>query len=130
MTEDPLVWVAAVSQVLVATGIALFWLTWFREVHDEPWLPAGYVDHERVFVYPDSILAVLLLTSAALTVAEEPAGRTVALVCAGMLLFLGVIDLAYFAQHRMFLRARGGAVNAVVVCGVLALSALLVVAHG
>lgn len=129
MTEEPLVWAAAIAQVLTAAGIAVFWLTWFREAHAEPWLPAGYVDHERVFVYPDTILAGLLVGSATLSVLGEDLGRTLSLVTAGMLLFLGIIDLAYFAQHRMFLRARGGVVNAGVVSAVLALSVFLVVVH-
>jgi hypothetical protein len=129
MTDDALVWVAAGVQVLTATGIVAFWLTWFREAHTEEWLPTGYVEHERVFVYPDSLLAALLVLSAGLAVLEVDLGRSLGLVSAGMLLFLGVIDLAYFAQHRMFARARGGLVNAGVVVGVLVASVLLVVAY-
>ena len=129
MTDDALLWTAAVVQVLTAAGIVAFWLTWFREPHTEEWLPVGYVEHERVFVYPDSLLAGLLVVSAVLAVLEVDLGRTLGLVSAGMLLFLGVIDAAYFAQHRMFARARGGLVNAGVVVGVLVASVLLVVAH-
>lgn len=130
MTRDPLLWVAAVLQVVTAVGIAAFWLTWFREPHREPWLPTGYVEHERVFVFPDTLLATVLVVSAGLTVAGVEIGRSLALVSAGMLLFLGVIDAAYFAQHRMFARERGGLVNGGVVVGVLAMAVLLLVVHG
>jgi hypothetical protein len=129
MTDDALVWAAAAVQVLTAAGIAAFWLTWFREPHTQEWLPKGYVEHERVFVYPDSLLAILLVVSAGLAVLEVDLGRSLGLMCAGMLLFLGVIDLAYFTQHGMFARARDGLVNAVVVVSVLVASVLLVVAY-
>lgn len=129
MTGDPLTLAAAALSVVTAAGIATFWLTWFRERHSEPWLPVGYVEHERVFVFPDSLLAALLVTSAILAVLEEPLGRVLGLVCAGMLLFLGVIDAAYFAQHRMFARARGGVINLGVVVAVLVVAVVLAVAY-
>lgn len=129
MSHDALTWVAAVVQVVTAGVFALYWLTWFREAHDEPWLPNGHVEHERVFVYSDSVVASLLVVSAVLAVFEVSWGRTLALVCAGMLLFLGVIDAAYFAQHRMFARNRGGLVNGGVVAGVLAVPVFLVIAY-
>lgn len=129
MTDDPLVWVAAVLQVVTAAGIGLFWLTWFREPHTEEWLPTGYVEHERVFVYSDSVLGTLLVVSAVLAVLGLSWGAILGLVCAGMLLFLGVIDAAYFTQHGMFARARGGLVNGGVVAAVLVMSVLLVVTY-
>lgn len=129
MTHDALTWVAAVVQVVTAAVFALYWITWFREAHDEPWLPTGYVEHERVFVYSDTVVATLLVVSAVLAVLDVSWGRTLALVCAGMLLFLGVIDAAYFAEHRMFARDRGGLVNAGVVAGVLAVSGFLMVVY-
>jgi hypothetical protein len=129
MTDDALVLVAAAVQVLTAAVFAVYWVTWFREPHTEPWLPAGYVEHERVFVYSDTVVAVLLVVSAVLAVLDFALGRTLALVAAGMLLFLGVIDAAYFAQHRLFARERGGLLNGGVVAGVLAVSALLVIVY-
>lgn len=129
MTDDPLVWAAAVLQVLTAAGIAVFWLTWFREPHAEPWLPRGYAEHERVFVYPDSLCATLLVVSAGLGLFEVPLAASLALIAAGMLLFLGVIDAAYFAQHQMFARDRGGVVNAGVVVAVLVVAVYLFVVY-
>lgn len=129
MTDDPLVWVAAVLQVLTAAGIAVFWLTWFREPHGEPWLPRGYAEHERVFVYPDSLCATLLTISAVLGIFELGPAGSLALVAAGMLLFLGVIDGAYFAQHGMFTRERGGLVNGGFVVAVLVVAVYLFVVY-
>ncbi|HEX6517010.1 MAG TPA: hypothetical protein VF049_15700 [Nocardioidaceae bacterium] len=129
MSADAVTWTVATLQLVTALGIAGFWATWFREAHTEPWLPEGYVDHERVFVFPDSLLAGLLTLSAVLAVAEVPLGRTLGLVCAGMLAFLGVIDAAYFAQHGLFARARDGLLNAAIVGAVLAMAVLLAVTY-
>lgn len=126
MTEDWTVRVLSGLQVVAALGITTFWLTWFREEHDEDWLPPGYVEHERPFVVPDSILAVVLVASAGLNLAEVPLGRSLALVAAGMLAFLGILDAVYFAQQGMFAADRGGRGNLAVVGSVLLLSALLV----
>lgn len=130
MTADPGTWVVAGLEVVAAVAIAGFWLTWPREAHDEPWLPGGYVEHEQVFVFPDTVLALALVASAVLLVLKEPLGRSLALVAAGMLTFLGVIDLAYFLRHRMFALERGGLVNAGIVVGVLLLAAILAVRYG
>lgn len=115
----------AAAQLATALGIAYFWFTWFRTPHTESWLPKGYLEHERCFVYPDSVLSVLLVTSALLLWQTHPLGASLALVCAGMALFLAVIDTAYFLQHGMFSRHRGGFENLLgVVLPLYALSAL------
>jgi hypothetical protein len=125
VTGDPVTWVVAVLQVGTAIGIAVFWITWLRAEHEEPWLPDGYVEHERAFVLPDSVLALLLAGSGLLQVLDRPPGDALALVAAGMLLFLGLIDAAYFARTGMFARDRGGVGNAAIVLWMLVLAAVL-----
>ena len=127
MTTDAGTWVVAGLQMATAIGIAVFWVTWFRETHDEEWLPEGYVQHERVFVFPDAVLAVLLVAAALLLLADQPLGRSLSLVCAGMLAFLGLLDAAYFWQTGLLARERGGVANAAVVLGLLAVSLVLLV---
>lgn len=126
MTSDVATWLVAAWQVATAAGIAVFWTTWFRRPHAAAWQPPGYVEHERVFVFPDTALAALLVASAALLVLERPLGASLALVSAGMLGFLGIIDAAYFAQHGMFARDRDGPLNKFLVAAVLALALVLV----
>lgn len=125
MTGDAVTWVVAGLQLATAAGIAVFWTTWFRQPHTAAWQPVGYVEHERVFVFPDTTLALLLVVSAVLTLLEQPLGSTLALVCAGMLAFLGIIDAAYFARHGMYARERDGLLNAFLVVAVLALAVVL-----
>jgi len=125
VTDDGGTWVIAGLMLLAAIGIVGFWFTWRREQHDEPWLPKGYVEHEEVFVFPDAVLALVLVASAVLLLLGDALGRSLALVAAGMLTFLGVIDLAYFVRHGMFSRERGGLLNAGIVVGVLLLAAIL-----
>jgi hypothetical protein len=127
VTADVGIRVLAALMVLGAAGIAVFWATWLRASHTEPWLPAGYVAHERAFVLPDSVLAVLLVVSAGLLLADLPVGRSLALVAAGMLAFLGLVDAAYFARTGLFRRDRGGLGNLAVVAGALTLAGLIVV---
>ena len=127
MTVDGGIWVIAGLELAAALGIAAFWTTWFRGRHDEEWLPEGYVQHERVFVFPDSALAVLLVASAILLVNDHPLGRSLSLVCAGMLAFLGILDAAYFWQTGLFARERGGGLNAAVVVAMLVMAIVLFV---
>jgi hypothetical protein len=129
MTDDVMTWALAVLQVGTAIGIALFWVTWLRSEHHEPWLPEGYVEHERAFVFPDSVLALLLIVSAILSVTGHAIGRDLALIAAGMLTFLGVLDAAYFARTGLFARDRGGVGNLALVVWLLVLAVLIVLRH-
>ena len=140
MTDSPVTWVIAALEVITALGIAVYWITWFRTPHDEPWLPDGYIDHEAPFVFADTILAIVLVVAAVLQVTDEPAasaavlvsggrpvGESLGLIAGGMLLFLGVLDLAYFARAGLFKREHGGIINAGVVIGTLTLAVILIV---
>jgi hypothetical protein len=129
MTGESLTWVLAVLQVGTAIGITIFWVTWLRTEHDQPWLPDGFVEHERAFVLPDGVLALVLTASAVLSVAEHPAARGVTLIAVGMLTFLGLLDAAYFARTGLFARDRGGVGNLAIVVWVLLLALVLALRH-
>lgn len=118
--------IVAAAQLIMAAGTIHFWITWFRKKHDEPWLPIGYVEHERVFVYPDSVMSALMIISAILLLMGKPLGENLALVCGGMVLFLSIIDIAYFTQHQMFARERGGKENLGLVIPMVIMSLLLI----
>ncbi len=50
-------------QLTTALGIVAFWVWWFRADHDESWWPPGYRQHEKAFVVPDILMAILLAVS-------------------------------------------------------------------
>jgi hypothetical protein len=127
MTGDAWIWVIATLQVITASAIAAFWVAWFRADHDQSWLPEGYEDHGAPFVVSDSVLAVVLVSSAVLLVLEEQLGESLALVAGGMLAFLGLLDAAYFTRTGMFAPERDGIANGAIVAGVLAMGILLIV---
>lgn len=103
--------VVAIAQVAMAAGIAHFWVKWFRTEHNEPWLPKGYIEHERVFVFSDSVMSILMVISAVLLLSGHRLGESLTLVCGGMMLFLTVIDTAYFYQNGMLSKERNGKEN-------------------
>lgn len=127
MTDNAATWVVAGLMVLGALIFAAFWVTWFRQEHDQAWLPAGYRDHEFPFVFSDTVLALLLLTAAILLVFEEPLGESLALVAGGMLVFLGILDAAYFWRTGMFAPAHEGYANLAIVLAALAGGVFLIV---
>jgi hypothetical protein len=129
VTADAATWTFALLQVGTAIGIVVFWATWLRTDHDPASYPAGFLAHERAFVLPDSVLALLLSAAAVLELAGHRLGPGLALIAAGMLGFLGLIDAAYFARHGMFARERGGVGNTAIVVWMLLLAALLAGRH-
>ena len=129
MSVDGFTWLLAVLQIATAIGIVVFWSTWLRTAHDESTLPVGFVEHERAFVLPDGVLAAVLTGSGIAVLLERPVGDRLALVAAGMLLFLGLLDAAYFARNRMFARERGGIANTAIVVWMLLLATVLLVRH-
>jgi hypothetical protein len=118
--------IIAAVQILTSLGIAHFWTTWLRTEHEEPWLPTGYVEHERCFVYPDSVLAALMVVAAVLLFLGNALGERLTLVCGGMMLFLVVIDTAYFLQNGMFAKEKGGAENLRLILVLIVVSLLMI----
>ncbi len=100
--------IVAILQVLMALGMIHFWYSWFRSEHKESWLPSGYMEHERVFFYPDMVLSFLMLVSAYLLWTDNSFGEKTTLIAGGMMLFLTIIDLAYFIQHDFFNKEKNG----------------------
>lgn len=116
-------------QLATALGIVVFWSWWFRAKHDESLWPQGYRQHEQAFVVPDLVLALLLVVSSLMSMGGIVQGSKLALVAAGMMLFLAIIDATYFVQQGMFSRERGGVGNALLVGGLLILSLVMILHH-
>lgn len=116
-------------QLATALGIVVFWIWWLRAEHDESTWPPGYRRHEQAFVLPDGMLAIMLVASSLASLGNIELASPLALVAAGMMLFLALIDLAYFAQQGMFAVARGGVGNAILVGWLLILSVTMIMHH-
>lgn len=126
MTSHTWTWVIATLEVVTALGFTWLWVGWLRGDHDEPWSTAGSEDRETPLVVPGSAAVVILLASAILLVLDEPLGESLALVAGGMVVFLGLLDAAYFSRTGRFARERGGLLNLGLVTGLLAMGLLLI----
>jgi hypothetical protein len=73
-----------------------------------------------IFVFSDTLLALVLLAGAILLVLEERLGESLALVAGGMLVFLGTLDAAYFWRTGMFAPEHEGYMNLAIVVAALA----------
>jgi hypothetical protein len=51
---------------------------------------------------PDAVLAIGLLGGGALAITGRPEGATLSLVCAGGLLFLGLLDASFNLQNGIY----------------------------
>lgn len=129
MTDNAATWATAGLMLAGALVFAIFWVTWFRQEHKQSWLPAGYREHESPFVFSDTLLALLLAAAAILLVLEEPVGESLALVAGGMLVFLGVLDTAYFWRTGMFAPEHDGYGNLAIVLACLAGGIFLIVRY-
>ncbi|BFM18089.1 hypothetical protein R50073_42720 [Maricurvus nonylphenolicus] len=91
-------------ELFYGSFIAYFWINFFSTLKDKDFshMPEGYLLHEKSFVWPDAIIVVLLFASAALLWIGNPLGERLSLVAGGMMLFLGVIDIAYEYANDMY----------------------------
>lgn len=117
--------VVIVAQLVAGVGILAFWRSASGWSLDEPWRPVGFSLHERAFRLPDTVTAFLLIASALLRWWRIETGRDLALVAAGMLLFLGIIDASYMQQNGLFARERDGRMHAAIVLVVLGFAGLI-----
>jgi hypothetical protein len=101
----------AILEILLGASLLYVWFVLFRRGFDTEGKPAGFVQHERAFIWPDVTLAVLLFVSAGLLLAGNAFGERTSLVAGGMFLFLGIIDVAYDAQNGLLSAGAPGRVE-------------------
>ena len=92
----------SITQIATGLGILVFW-TLFFTVGMAPAQPARcYFSFEHAFPPADTILALGLIGSGFNVLTEKTWGPSIALACAGGLLFLGVLDLSFTVQNGGF----------------------------
>ncbi len=94
--------ILARAQMATGLGIVVFWAQFFTVGLAPTNAPACYFAFEHSFPLPDLILAVSLLTAGALTSAGQPLGPPLGLMCAGGLLFLGLVDASFNTQNGIY----------------------------
>ncbi|HSV96164.1 MAG TPA: hypothetical protein VLM75_04425 [Spirochaetota bacterium] len=85
----------AVLQLVMALGVILFWVGFFTVGMAPENPPPCYFAYERSFPVPDIIMALALIVSSVMLFKGNPLGKAIALVCAGSLIFLGVLDMCF-----------------------------------
>lgn len=107
--------VLSVVQIAFGIGILAFWVL-FHTVGMAPAKPPPcYFAFEHAFLPPDTILALGLIAAGWNGLNSDTWGRSLALVCAGGLLFLGVIDFTFNVQNGMYSAGLGDAIQAAVI---------------
>ncbi len=93
-------------EIATAIGIILFWIGFFTVGLAPTDPPLGYYAFELTFPVPDVLLAATLLTAAFClrdaTGHRGATGRMLSFVAAGALLFLGLLDVSFNLQNRMY----------------------------
>jgi hypothetical protein len=92
----------ALLQVATGIGILLFWAAFFTIGLAPQNPPECYFAYEHAFPFPDSVLAVGLVVAGCLLLAGKAGGRSLSLVCAGGLIFLGLLDFSFNLQNGIY----------------------------
>jgi hypothetical protein len=88
---------------VTATGVLLYWLGFFIIGLAPDNAPPGYLEYEHAFPLPDLMLAGLLFFSGWRLQRQQIEAVSLALSCAGALIFLGILDFSFNLQNGMYL---------------------------
>lgn len=95
--------VTPILEIVTAAGLILFWIVFFTVGLAPENPPKCYFAYEHAFPLPDICLALLLLVSGILLLRRNSLGRTLSLIAAGALIFLGLLDFCFNLQNRIYL---------------------------
>jgi hypothetical protein len=93
----------AVLELLTGIGFILFWIGFFSIGLAPENPPQCYFAYEHSFPLPDIILSIAILASGLLLLKNRESGRALSLVCAGGLMFLGILDFSFNIQNGIYL---------------------------
>ena len=92
----------AVLEIITAIGLILFWILFFTVGLAPADPPVGYFEYEHSFPLPDIILSLTLLAAGCFLLKKKGIGKSLSLVCAGGLLFLGILDFSFNIQNGVY----------------------------
>ena len=93
----------AVLELLTGIGLILFWIGFFTIGLAPENPPQCYFAYEHSFPLPDILLSIAILASGILLLKNKESGKTLSLVCAGGLMFLGILDFSFNIQNGIYL---------------------------
>jgi len=93
----------AVLELLTGMGLILFWIGFFTIGLAPENPPPCYFAYEHSFPLPDIILSIAMLASGILLLKNKTSGRKLSLVCAGGLMFLGILDFSFNIQNGLYM---------------------------
>jgi hypothetical protein len=93
----------AVLELLTGIGIILFWIGFFTIGLAPENPPPCYFAYEHSFPLPDIILSIAMLVSGVLLLKKRESGRILSFVCAGGLMFLGLLDFSFNIQNGIYM---------------------------
>ncbi|MBM3166210.1 MAG: hypothetical protein FJZ83_05995 [Chloroflexi bacterium] len=92
----------AILGIITGVFIILFWVAFFTVGLAPENPPPCYFAYEHAFPLPDILLALLLIASGSLVLNGKPLGKTLSLVAAGALIFLGLLDFSFNIQNGIY----------------------------
>ena len=92
----------AILEILTSMGLIAFWTLFFTVGLAPANPPVCYLAFERSFPLPDMVLAAALLSAGVLLLKRNPAGRMLSLLCAGALIFLGLLDFSFNIRNGIY----------------------------
>ena len=95
----------AALELLTGVGLILFWIGFFTIGLAPENPPQCYFAYECSFPLPDIILSIAILASGVLLLKKKESGRNFSLVCAGGLIFLGLLDFSFNIQNGIYMNS-------------------------
>lgn len=100
------------GQILTGIGLIAFWILFFTVgMIDKKSAPECYFNYEHAFPPADIVLALALIISSFLLLKKKPIGKTISLVSAGALIFLGLLDFSFNLQNKVYFISMAEAVS-------------------
>jgi hypothetical protein len=90
------------AEMATALGIVIFWLLFFSAGMAPEKPPPCYVAFEHAFPLADLVLSLALLAAGGLLLRDHVFGRMLSLVCAGGLVFLGLVDFSFNLRNGIY----------------------------
>jgi hypothetical protein len=93
-------------QLATGAGLLVYWTLFFTVGLGPADPPFGYFVFEHSFTIADTTLGVALIRAGTWLLSEDAArqnrGRALSLICAGALLFLGMLDISFNALNGVY----------------------------